>query len=136
MVSLRLKMAVSMLIFLIALGTFFYHSVEGWSYVDSFYFTSITMTSVGYGDLHPSTDFSKIFTSLFAIVGIAMALYSLTVIGSDYFETREKALVKALNERDQQQEGKLNILAADRHIMEADKHVMELLNKIDKRIKK
>ena len=53
-------------------GTLFYHSAENWTWVDSFYFSSITLTTVGYGDLYPTTDLSKIFTVLYAILGIGI----------------------------------------------------------------
>ena len=37
-------------------GTFFYSSVEGWSVVDALYFCMMTLTTIGYGDLHPTRD--------------------------------------------------------------------------------
>ena len=36
----------------------------------TFYFTIITFTSVGYGDISPVTEFGKILTSIFAVLGI------------------------------------------------------------------
>jgi hypothetical protein len=36
-------------------GTLFYSQVEGWSLLDSLYFSIITLTTVGYGDLTPAT---------------------------------------------------------------------------------
>ncbi|MBN2236168.1 MAG: two pore domain potassium channel family protein, partial [Bacteroidales bacterium] len=32
-------------------GTIVYHFVEGWKWLDAFYFSAITLTTVGYGDL-------------------------------------------------------------------------------------
>ena len=43
-------------------GTWFYHQAEGWSWLDALYFTVVTLTTIGYGDLHPTTPASKIFT--------------------------------------------------------------------------
>ena len=37
----------------VASGTIFYRAVEDWTWVDSVYFTVITLTTVGYGDLSP-----------------------------------------------------------------------------------
>jgi hypothetical protein len=37
----------------VGVGTWFYHTVEGWSWVDSFYFTMVTLATVGYGDFSP-----------------------------------------------------------------------------------
>ncbi len=55
-------------------GTVFYRQVEDWSWIDSFYFTIITLTTVGYGDLSPTTAGSKIFTVAYLIVGIGLLL--------------------------------------------------------------
>ena len=43
-------------------GTLFYWQVEGWSVLDSIYFSVITLTTVGYGDLAPTTAAGKVFT--------------------------------------------------------------------------
>lgn len=53
-------------------GTFFYHFVEKMRLVDAFYFTSISVATVGYGDLHPKTDIGKLFTVLYVFLGIGL----------------------------------------------------------------
>jgi len=58
----------------IAVGVGFYHLVEKMSLIDSFYLTSMTLTTVGYGDLAPQTDIGKIFTSIFSFVGVGTFL--------------------------------------------------------------
>ncbi len=55
-------------------GSIFYHLVEGLSVVDSIYFTAITLTTVGYGDFSPQTDAGKIFTAIYAFIGIGIFL--------------------------------------------------------------
>ncbi len=59
-------------IIIVAVGGFFYHQVEGWSWLDSYYFTIITLTTVGYGDFSPQTDLGKLFTMLYVILGIGI----------------------------------------------------------------
>ena len=59
-------------IFVIALGTVMYHLLEDWSWVDSLYFSSVAVTTVGFGDLTPSTDASKLFTVFYIFSGIAI----------------------------------------------------------------
>lgn len=56
------------------IGVAFYHLVEGFSVVNSFYFTAMTLTTVGYGDIAPHSDAGKIFTSIFAFIGVATFL--------------------------------------------------------------
>jgi hypothetical protein len=55
-------------------GTVFYRFVEDWSWVDSLYFTVVTLTTVGYGDLHPTTALSKLFTVALILVGVGAIL--------------------------------------------------------------
>lgn len=50
-------------------GTSFYATFEDWSLVDSLYFSVMTLTTVGYGDLAPTTDVSKIFTTVYVLSG-------------------------------------------------------------------
>ena len=68
-----------MVLFLLVLitlttGTFFYHRVEQWRYLDSLYFSVTTLTTVGYGDIAPKTDIGKIFTMFYLLVGIGIIL--------------------------------------------------------------
>lgn len=53
-------------------ATIFYHFVEGWSWVDSFYFCSVAVTTVGFGDLSPTTDVAKLFTVFYIFSGISL----------------------------------------------------------------
>lgn len=57
---------------ILATGTIFYHSVEGWDWIDSIYFSVATVSTVGYGDLAPKTDFGKIFTIFYIFVGVGV----------------------------------------------------------------
>ncbi len=56
----------------LALGTWFYTNAEGWSILDSLYFSVITLTTVGYGDLAPQTPAGKIFTMIYIMVGLGL----------------------------------------------------------------
>ena len=57
---------------LILAGTISYRLLEDWSWVDSLYFSVIAVTTVGFGDLTPSTDSSKLFTVFYVLTGIAI----------------------------------------------------------------
>lgn len=57
---------------LIATGTIVYHLIEEWSWVDSVYFSVVAVTTVGFGDLHPTTDASKLFTIFYILCGVAI----------------------------------------------------------------
>lgn len=53
-------------------GAVFYHFVEGFSWLDSFYFCMITLTTVGYGDFSPHTNAGKLFTIFYILIGIGI----------------------------------------------------------------
>ena len=57
---------------LLALGTVVYRFLEDWSWVDSLYFSVVAVTTVGFGDLSPSTDGSKLFTVVYILLGITV----------------------------------------------------------------
>lgn len=54
----------------LTIGTVFLSFAEGWSFVDSLYFSVVIATTVGYGDMIPTTNASKVFVSLYAIVSV------------------------------------------------------------------
>lgn len=70
---------VFVLIILIS-GTIFYHQVEKWNYLDSIYFSTTTLTTVGFGDLAPKTDIGKVFTIIYLFIGIGVILGFINIV--------------------------------------------------------
>lgn len=56
------------------LGTLVYHWLQGWSYLDALYFCVISLATVGYGDLTPTTPIARLFTIFYVINGIVILL--------------------------------------------------------------
>lgn len=54
------------------------HIVEGWSYGEAFYWATVTIMTVGYGDLTPTTDRGKVFTIFYCLIGCAFMAKVLT----------------------------------------------------------
>lgn len=72
--KLRLQIVFGVLIVVIALGTLGFKFIEGLSLVDAFYFSIVTITTVGYGDIHPSTEPGKILAMVLIISGVGTFL--------------------------------------------------------------
>jgi voltage-gated potassium channel len=76
----RIRIVLVAVLAAIALGTVVFHLIEGWSILDSLYVTVQTVTTVGFGDLAPSTVPGRVFATVFMMVGVGIVLYSLTSI--------------------------------------------------------
>ena len=60
-----------------AVGTVVYKELEGWRSLDAIYFMVVTSTTVGYGDLCPSTPEGRLFTCVYALLGTTMIVDAL-----------------------------------------------------------
>ncbi len=73
------------LISLILLGTFWYVYYEGYSWVDALYMTVITMSTVGFREVHALSDPGKIFTILLILSSLGVVAYFLSNITENFF---------------------------------------------------
>ncbi|MGA2781051.1 MAG: potassium channel protein [Smithella sp.] len=89
----KLKITLVVLFIIFIIGTFGFHIIEGWSFVDSFYTTIITLTTVGYGDFTPRTAEGKIFAVFIIIFGVGMMFYSLVLMAETFIEARLRNLL-------------------------------------------
>ncbi|MDB1144724.1 MAG: potassium channel family protein [Alcaligenaceae bacterium] len=78
-------------IILLLLGsTIFYAKVEHWKMLDALYFSVMTMSTVGYGDLTPTTDLSKIFTIVYTFISIGSFISLTAKFVQIMWEDRQK----------------------------------------------
>jgi len=66
------KLLVALVLATLATGTIVFHYVEKFPWVDSYYFSVITLSTVGYGDFTPHTTFGKIFVTFYIFVGVGI----------------------------------------------------------------
>ena len=62
-----------MTVFYFGVGLLFFCNIEGWSVIDALYFSSVTFTTIGYGDVVPKTTAGKLFCCIFMIFGITVS---------------------------------------------------------------
>src|SRR5690348_16333400 len=71
-VVLYFRLAAFAAVGILSIGTVFYHIVEKLQWLDSIYFSTVTLTTVGYGDITPHTNAGKLFTIGYILCGIGI----------------------------------------------------------------
>lgn len=71
-------------------GTLFYRHVEGWSWLDSLYFSVVTLATIGYGDFAPQTDLGKFFTIFYIIVGFGVVATFIRLVAQRRYGTQHR----------------------------------------------
>lgn len=76
----KLYTSIYLLIIVITIGVSGYMLISGDSFIDSLYMTIITMTTVGFGEIHPLTGYEKLFTIFLILISIVVYGYSVTAL--------------------------------------------------------
>jgi len=76
---LRFRLAAILLVIVIAVGVTGYTLINRWNLLDSFYMVIITISTVGYTEVHPQSQAGRLFTSGLIVVGVATMLYGFGV---------------------------------------------------------
>lgn len=70
----NLKIVFVALVVLVIIGTTGFHFLEGWSWFDGFYMVLNTVSTIGYGEIHPLSRNGRIFNSFLIIAGVGLVL--------------------------------------------------------------
>ena len=82
------KVAITLFVLLMLAGTGGFMIIEGWSPLDSFYMTAITLSTVGFGEVEPLSPAGRLFTSVLILVGVGTLAYSLARVIEALVEQR------------------------------------------------
>lgn len=74
------RLSVALLAFIVAGGTVGYSLIEGWDLWDAFYMTVISVTTVGYREVHPLSRLGEAFTVMVVTFGVATVLYTFSFL--------------------------------------------------------
>ncbi len=99
----RFRSLTVLVVFTLLSGTLFYRAVEGWSTVDAFYFSVTTLTTVGLGDLAPSTTFGKLFTTVYISAGLGLIAEFVNAVARETLSNRGR--VRSSAEGDAPEDG-------------------------------
>ncbi len=97
----QVSVAVGMGAALIIIGTFLFHHLMDWTWEESFYFSVVTLTTVGYGDLTPDTGFQRIVIAIYVLIGVTIFVTAISIIGVNVIEKRQARLAVKMTERNQ-----------------------------------
>ncbi|MBD0741371.1 potassium channel family protein [Streptomyces sp. CBMA152] len=78
-------------------ATLFYTLREGWSVLDSLYFAVCTGLTIGFGDLTPTSDLSKAFTVVYALLSVGLFVSLVAMFGQEVL--RNKGAVSRVRAR-------------------------------------
>lgn len=96
-------------------GVIFYCNFENWTVFDSFYFTIVTISTVGYGDESPTNDNSRLFTIFYLLVGIYIIFNAIYFMANRSVKRVRNALLRStLHQHDHrkgQEQGRRTSLA-------------------------
>lgn len=83
-VSIPVTLVLLILVGYTALGALILSSQENWEFFDGFYFSFITMTTVGFGDLVPEKEAYILLDLLYIVVGLAITTMCIDLVGIQY----------------------------------------------------
>ncbi len=76
----RISLGLALIGAIVLMGTAGFHIIEGWSWFDGFYMTLTTMTTIGYGEIHPLTRVGKIFNSVLILASVVAVGFTIAAV--------------------------------------------------------
>lgn len=99
----KIYIAIALLIVILLIGVLGFRILSHYSWVDALYMTIITITTVGFGEVQPLDDVSKIFTVFLIVASVIILGYALSVITeyilskNNFEELKQKKMQKKID---------------------------------------
>lgn len=81
-------------------ASIYYAEVEDWSIQDCIYFLTVTISTVGYGDFHPTTDKARMFTIFVIIIGLVFIFSILSDFANFVLKLAEEQAAKIAKQKE------------------------------------
>jgi len=72
----RIKLALCLVLFFLGTGTVGYTCIDGYTPLDAFYMTVITITTVGYGEIQQLSEVGRVFTIFLILSGVGSIAFA------------------------------------------------------------
>lgn len=93
----KLAVALFSLTLMLGGGTVMFHYLENWTWSTSFYFSVTSLTTVGIGDVVPTTDETRVITAIYILIGVGIVLTSLGYITSAFLTKRDEKIRRQIS---------------------------------------
>jgi potassium channel subfamily K len=91
--SIDLIIAIIVVFLVILIGALFYtYIIDDFSFIDGIYLSTVTVGTIGYGDIYPKTENSRIFTIFYCLIG--------SILCAKMFGRFSKVIINYSNEKD------------------------------------
>ena len=95
--NLPVSLALLILFLYMLLGAFIFMNTDGWTFVDSIYFVFVSISTIGFGDLTPKSEWSMIALSVYLLFGLALTSMCINVIQEQLSVAFEEAKLRLGN---------------------------------------
>ncbi len=77
----KLVKTINLLALLTGIGTLWFWLIERWTFVDALYMAVITLSTVGFSEVHPLSAQGRVFVIFFLIGGVGVFMYAIVQLG-------------------------------------------------------
>ena len=89
-----LLVALGLLLTSLLAGVVGYVTIEGFEVLDAFYMSIITMSTVGYGEVHDLSRAGRLFTAIYIVFNLSIFAYAISILTSYLFEGKLRSVFR------------------------------------------
>ncbi len=121
---------IMIILIIILIGTIAFYNLEGWSFFNSLYFTSVTMSTIGYGDMAPITHAGKLVSMFYGFMGAPLFIGFTWIVFQSKFQKILKASIHAYHK--EAKEAEKIALELEKENKKQDKEIKEIQDEVEK----